>query len=113
MDWPTPYGLQAQLGMNRTTAQAELAAMPFDFGFPLRDYQQHTIQAVEAALATDGRRTMLLAMATGTGKTRLAMVRCPPVFGLNQVISLLVWTATSRCAAGALPQACRISGFAS
>jgi type I restriction enzyme R subunit len=72
-DWPTPEGLLAQLGMDRATAQAELEALPFDFGFPLRDYQQRAIQAVEAALAEDGRRALLLAMATGTGKTKVAI----------------------------------------
>jgi len=46
--------------------------LPFEFGFPLRDYQQNAIVAVEAALAAE-RRTMLLAMATGTGKTKLAI----------------------------------------
>jgi type I restriction enzyme R subunit len=46
--------------------------MPFEFGFPLRDYQKGAIKAVENALATD-RRSMLLAMATGTGKTKLAI----------------------------------------
>ncbi len=35
----------------------------------LRDYQQKAIQSVEAALE-DERRQCLLAMATGTGKTR-------------------------------------------
>ena len=46
--------------------------MPFEFGFPLREYQQDAIRAVEQALA-DERRSMLLAMATGTGKTKLAI----------------------------------------
>src|SRR5437764_13999910 len=46
--------------------------MPFEFGFPLRDYQQGAIKAVEGALGA-GRRSMLLAMATGTGKTKLAI----------------------------------------
>ena len=73
VDWPTPDGLVGLLGMDRTKAQAELAALPFDFGFDLRPYQQRAIAAVEQALANDGRRTMLLAMATGTGKTRLAI----------------------------------------
>ena len=47
--------------------------MPFEFAFGLRDYQVRGIQAVEAALADDDRRAMLLAMATGTGKTKLAV----------------------------------------
>ncbi len=72
-DWPTPDGLKAMLDMDRAAAQAALTAMPFDFAFGLRDYQVRGIQAVEAALADDDRRAMLLAMATGTGKTRLAV----------------------------------------
>ena len=42
-DWPTPQGLLAQLDMDRAKAQSELVALPFDFGFPLRDYQEHAI----------------------------------------------------------------------
>lgn len=38
----------------------------------LRPYQQEALQAVEEALG-EGRQAMLLAMATGTGKTRLAI----------------------------------------
>lgn len=38
----------------------------------LRPYQQEAIQAVEKAISA-GQRSMLLAMATGTGKTRLAI----------------------------------------
>ena len=72
-DWPTPDGLKAALEMNRSTAQSALATLPFDFAFPLRDYQRRAIEAVEAALADDATRTLLLAMATGTGKTKLAI----------------------------------------
>jgi type I restriction enzyme R subunit len=42
------------------------------FGFDLRPYQQRAIEEVEKGLAAD-RRQMLLAMATGTGKTKLAI----------------------------------------
>jgi len=72
VDWPTPDGLKAQLDIDRDTAHAALKAMPFDFGFPLRPYQHRAIQEVEKALEAD-RRQMLLAMATGTGKTKLAI----------------------------------------
>ena len=71
-DWPTPDGLKAQLDIDRDAAQAALQSMPFEFGFPLRPYQQRAIEAVENGLAGD-RREMLLAMATGTGKTKLAI----------------------------------------
>jgi type I restriction enzyme, R subunit len=71
-DWPTPDGLKAELQIDREAADAALKATPFDFGFDLRPYQQLAIQEVEKCLAAD-RRLMLLAMATGTGKTRLAI----------------------------------------
>ena len=73
IDWPTPEGLKATLDIDRAASSAALTAMPFDFAFGLRDYQVRGIKAVEAALAEDGRRAMLLAMATGTGKTKLAV----------------------------------------
>jgi len=71
-DWPTPDGLKEQLDIDRDAAHVALKTMPFDFGFPLRPYQQRAIEEVEKALAAD-RRQMLLAMATGTGKTKLAI----------------------------------------
>ncbi len=73
VDWPTPDGLKAMLDVDRAAANAALATLPFDFAFGLRDYQMRAIQAVEAALADDGQRALLLAMATGTGKTKLAV----------------------------------------
>ncbi len=72
-DWPTPDGLRAMLDVDRVGASAALTTLPFDFAFGLRDYQMRGIQAVEAALADDDRRALLLAMATGTGKTALAV----------------------------------------
>jgi type I restriction enzyme, R subunit len=72
VSWPTPDGLSRQLEINQDAATAALKELPFEFGFPLRDYQQAAIKAVEGALAAE-RRSMLLAMATGTGKTKLAI----------------------------------------
>lgn len=72
VDWPTPEGLTQLLEIDLDAATQQLSEMPFEFGFPLRDYQIAAIKAVEAELAT-GRRKMLLAMATGTGKTKLAI----------------------------------------
>jgi type I restriction enzyme R subunit len=72
VSWPTPEGLVEQLDINQDAATDTLKEMPFEFGFTLRDYQKGAIKAVENALATD-RRSMLLAMATGTGKTKLAI----------------------------------------
>src|SRR5215471_13936344 len=45
-----------------------LAKEPFDYA-GLRPYQREAVETIEAALA-EGRRDMLVAMATGTGKTR-------------------------------------------
>ncbi|MDE5452546.1 type I restriction-modification system endonuclease [Bradyrhizobium sp. CSA112] len=72
-DWPTPEGLTAELNIDRQAAQERLASSPIEFGFPLRDYQKRAIRTVENALTNDANRTMLLAMATGTGKTKLAI----------------------------------------
>ncbi len=72
VSWPTPEGLSGLLEIDQDAAASNLKAMPFDFGFPLRSYQREAIQTVETALA-DERRAMLVAMATGTGKTKLAI----------------------------------------
>jgi type I restriction enzyme, R subunit len=60
------------LEIDADSATADLRTRPFDFGFPLRPYQRVAIEKVELQLA-HGRRNMLLAMATGTGKTKLAI----------------------------------------
>lgn len=72
MGWPTPDGLEAQLGMDKEAAHVALKTQPYQFGFPLRPYQQRAIEAVENQLEQDS-RAMLVAMATGTGKTKLAI----------------------------------------
>jgi type I restriction enzyme R subunit len=72
VDWPTPQGLSGLLEVDQDAASAALKALPFEFGFPLRDYQENAIKAVEAALDAE-KRSMLVAMATGTGKTKLAI----------------------------------------
>jgi type I restriction enzyme, R subunit len=70
--WPTPRGLIERLAVDKRAAAATLANEPFDFGFQIRAYQKAAIEAIEAGLAED-RRAMLIAMATGTGKTKLAI----------------------------------------
>lgn len=72
VNWPTPAGLSGLLEVDQDAAHAALKALPFEFGFPLRPYQEQAIRAVEAALLAE-RRSMLVAMATGTGKTKLAI----------------------------------------
>jgi type I restriction enzyme R subunit len=71
-NWPTPQGLLERLEVDREAAEAVLKTAGFDFAFPLRPYQKRAIEAVEDGLARDQGR-MLLAMATGTGKTKLAI----------------------------------------
>jgi type I restriction enzyme R subunit len=67
--WYTPEGLSALLERDEAKAHEKLANEPFDYGFPLRSYQQAAIRAAEGAIQT-GQRELLLAMATGTGKTK-------------------------------------------
>ncbi|MCG8368283.1 MAG: type I restriction-modification system endonuclease [Pseudanabaenales cyanobacterium] len=67
--WYSPAGLVDTLAQDVDKAHAQLAQEPFNYGFDLRDYQIRAIQAVEAALAQD-QRNLLLAMATGSGKTK-------------------------------------------
>lgn len=67
--WPTPEGLKELLKLDETEAHARLAKATFDFGFHVRDYQQRAILKVEQSIA-EGQREILLAMATGTGKTK-------------------------------------------
>jgi type I restriction enzyme, R subunit len=65
--WYTPDGLLGLLAHDPKVADAKLAASAPDL--PLRDYQNAAISAVEEAVIS-GRRDILVAMATGTGKTR-------------------------------------------
>lgn len=67
--WYTPEGLAALLKRDEGRAHEQLKNEPFNYGFSLRHYQQAAIQAIEAAIGR-GQREMLLAMATGTGKTK-------------------------------------------
>lgn len=72
--WITPQGLMEQLEKDITAANATLQNTPFDLlrdpdGLNLRKYQISAIEAAERAVI-DGKQTVLLSMATGTGKTR-------------------------------------------
>jgi type I restriction enzyme, R subunit len=64
----SPDGLLDHLRRSRVEAEARLRQEGFAY-LGLRDYQQKAIAAVESALAA-GQTNCLLAMATGTGKTR-------------------------------------------
>lgn len=67
--WYTPQGLTTLLKSDVARAHAELDNTPCDYGFPLRPYQEQAIRAAEASIG-EGQRAILLAMATGTGKTK-------------------------------------------
>jgi type I restriction enzyme R subunit len=67
-DFHKPGDLLDLLKRSQADAEAKLKAEGFTY-LKLRDYQEKAIQAVEQALANN-QRDCLLAMATGTGKTR-------------------------------------------
>ena len=67
--WLTPEGLTALLKRDEEAAHELLAAETFDYGFTVRFYQQLAILATEGAIG-QGIREILIAMATGTGKTK-------------------------------------------
>ena len=67
--WYTPEGLASLLKRDVGAAQQSLAIQGFNYDLKLRPYQQEAIRAVEAGIA-DNRRELLVAMATGTGKTK-------------------------------------------
>ena len=72
--WISPQGLMEQLEKDIATANSVLQNTPFDLlrdpdGLNLRKYQINAIEAAERAII-DGKQTVLLSMATGTGKTR-------------------------------------------
>ena len=78
--WKSPQGLLEDLALDIAKATQDLAKTPYDplrdpNGLNLRPYQIRAVEATEKALA-NGHRSVLLSMATGTGKTRtlLAMI---------------------------------------
>jgi len=70
--WYAPEGLRQLARQDIDEAEAKLRREAFTFGFPLRPYQRRAIEAVEAAIAAQ-QREILLACATGTGKTKTAV----------------------------------------
>lgn len=72
--WISPSGIMEQLEKDIERANSQLQNTPFDLlrdpdGLNLRKYQIKAIEATEQAVI-DGKQTVLLSMATGTGKTR-------------------------------------------
>lgn len=80
--WVSPQGIMELLGKDIDKANQALQHTDYDLltdkdGLNLRDYQIRAIKAAEQAVL-DGRQTVLLSMATGTGKTRtiLGLIYC-------------------------------------
>lgn len=69
--WYTPEGITDLFKQDIKAATAKLKKEPFDY-LDLRDYQKKAIEKVEESLEK-GKTASLLAMATGTGKTRTAI----------------------------------------
>jgi type I restriction enzyme, R subunit len=67
--WYSPDGLKNLLQTDAGRAHTQLDNTAFNFGFPLRPYQQTAIRETEKRIG-QGQREILLAMATGTGKTK-------------------------------------------
>ncbi|MCD8300301.1 MAG: type I restriction-modification system endonuclease [Clostridiales bacterium] len=72
--WVSPEGIEKWLEEDIAAAENNLSEMSYDLltdkdGLNLRPYQVKAIQATEKAIAS-GQKAILLAMATGTGKTR-------------------------------------------
>lgn len=69
--WYTPDGLMNLFKADHVAAAATLLDTPIDIA-ALHGYQVEAVEKVEEAIAA-GNRTALVAMATGTGKTRVAI----------------------------------------
>jgi len=67
--WYSPDGLKALLQTDENRAQAQLANTELNFGFTLWAHQKAAIKETELRIG-QGQRDILLAMATGTGKTK-------------------------------------------
>ncbi|QAY65038.1 type I restriction-modification system endonuclease [Paenibacillus protaetiae] len=69
--WYSPQGLKDLLKQDTEQAAKDLQDETLDY-LKLRPYQEEAILSVEGAI-DEGQRSILLAMATGTGKTRMAI----------------------------------------
>ena len=75
--WISPTGIKELLEKDISSGNQKLKDMPYDLlrdknGLNLREYQLRAIQAAEQAIM-NGQQNVLLAMATGTGKTRTVL----------------------------------------
>ena len=76
-NWMSPQGLLDMLDKDIEAANRKLHDMSYDLlrdpdGLNLRPYQLEAVECAEKAVV-DGKQTALLAMATGTGKTRTVL----------------------------------------
>lgn len=67
--WYQPQEIKHYLRQTPQQANAELDEMGFDYDLKLRDYQKKAILNIEQAIKA-GKETAMVAMATGTGKTK-------------------------------------------
>ncbi len=75
--WLSPTGIVELLERDISAGNEKLQRLPLEFlrdedGLNLRGYQIKAVQAVEKAVL-DGQKNILIAMATGTGKTRTVL----------------------------------------
>jgi type I restriction enzyme R subunit len=73
-DFHTPDALEARFAHNITAARTYLLDTPIEQIGRLRPYQRDCILAVEQAIMS-GKHDMMVAMATGTGKTYLTVAQ--------------------------------------
>ncbi|MBR8832118.1 MAG: hypothetical protein N5P05_004425 (plasmid) [Chroococcopsis gigantea SAG 12.99] len=71
--WYSPGGLMQLLSQDIEVSHERLKKEKFTYNVGLRNYQIEAIETLEGALA-ESRQELLVAMATGTGKTKTAIV---------------------------------------
>ncbi|WP_343565471.1 type I restriction-modification system endonuclease [Kiloniella sp. b19] len=86
--WKSPKGLQDLLSQDHAAAHEQLKTEGFNYGRELRDYQKDAIKAAEEAISK-GQREILLAMATGTGKTATCIALAYRLLKINRFQRIL------------------------
>ena len=93
--WYSPAGLKKLLEQNvqQTTQKLQTSSKDFlrsDAGLALRDYQIQAINAIEATIVSSpDQKRALVAMATGTGKTRTILGLCYRLIKANRFKRIL------------------------
>ncbi|MCJ8322928.1 MAG: type I restriction-modification system endonuclease [Rhizobiales bacterium] len=86
--WYSPEGIEKLLDQDEQKAAEKLETEGFDYGFTLRDYQKKAILKSEEAIS-NGQREILLAMATGTGKTKTCLAMAYRLLNTNRFRRIL------------------------